>query len=137
MDEPHRKAWIRAALLVGLVYFLVGKLFSLPTDHAHAWRWAAWIVSAIAYAAHIAYEHLTLRSAPHSTALHAALGAAVGAFALALAGMAHSLMTGAALRPVWLLALVVWPAGTAVPAFLVALVAAATLRHFGQRADTK
>jgi hypothetical protein len=51
--------------------------------------------------------------------------------------MAHSLMTGAALRPVWLLALVVWPAGTAVPAFLVALVAAATLRHFGQMADTK
>ena len=137
MNEPRRKPWIRAALFVGLVYFLVGRLFSVPTEHVHAWRLAAWIVSAVAYAAQIAYEHFTLRSAPRSTASHAALAAAVGAFALALAGMARSLMTGAALRPAWLLALVVWPGGTAVPAFLVALVVAMTLRHFERRADTK
>jgi hypothetical protein len=41
--------------------------------------------------------------------------------------MIHSLSTASAFRPVWLLALVAWPAITAVPAFLVALVVAAML----------
>ena len=122
-----RHAWIRAALLVGVVYFLVGRLFALPADHAHAWRLAAWIVCGAAYAAHIGYEHFRLRHSPRALAGHAAVGVAIGAFALAVAGMMHALQAGPARRTLWLLALVLWPAITAVPAFLVALAVAGVL----------
>ena len=103
----------------------------LPADHVQAWRLTAWVFSLAAYTAHIWYEHFRLRNAPRSTALHAAVAVAIGAIGLALAGMIHSLSTGAALRPAWLLALVLWPAITAVPAFLVAFAVAAVLgrRH--------
>jgi hypothetical protein len=59
--------------------------------------------------------------------LHAAIAVAIGAFALALAGMLHSGWAASSIRPAWLLALVLWPAFTAIPAFLVALMAAAVL----------
>jgi len=137
MDKARSQAWVRAALIVGLVYFLIGRLFSLPTEHAHAWRLGAWAVSAIAYAAHIAYEHFTLRDAPRTTALHAAFAAAMGALALALGAMAHTMSTGATLGPKWLLAAVVWPLGTALPAFLVAWALAAMLARLSPRGETK
>jgi len=121
------QAWIRAALLLGLIYFLIGRLFALPANHAHAWRLAAWMVSAAAYAAHIAYEHFRLRNSARLAALHVAVAVAIGAFLLAVAGMINSLSTASAIRPAWLLALVAWPAITAVPAFLVAIVAGAIL----------
>jgi hypothetical protein len=104
-------------------------LFTLPTDHAHAWRYAAWAVSAVAYAAHIGYEHFKLRSSPGVTALHVALAVAIGAIGLAAAAMIRSMSGEAAFRPIWLVALVAWPALTAIPAFLVALVIAAMLRR--------
>ena len=122
MDERRGREWVRAALLVGLLYFLIGRLFALPTDHALAWRRAAWLVSAVAYAAHIAYEHFKLRNSPRSLALHAAAAVAIGATAIALAGMIHSMSVTASIRPAWLFALVGFPAITAVLAFLVALV---------------
>lgn len=121
----HR--WLPATLLVGVTYFLVGRLFTLPHDNVPLWRLAAWLVSGVAYAVHIRYEHFTLRNAPRLVALHVALAVALGAFGLALAGMIRSLSTGAALRPAWLLALVLWPAFTAIPAFLGALAAAMVL----------
>jgi hypothetical protein len=124
MDAPYRKEWIRAALLVGAVYFLIGIVFA---NHVHGWRLAAWLISAVAYAAHIGYEHFRLRNPPRSAALHVAVAVAIGAFALVIAGMLHSLSTASTIRPAWLLALVVWPAVTALPAFLVALVAGAIL----------
>jgi hypothetical protein len=129
MDTPRSQAWVRAALLLGLFYFLVGRVFAAPTSHVHAWRLAAWLVSGAAYAAHIAYEHFRLRSSPRVTALHVAMGVAIGAFALAVAGMIHSLSAASSIRPAWLLALVVWPAATAVPAFLGALMAGAILQR--------
>lgn len=115
------------ALLVGAVYFLIGKLFALPGEHAHAWRIAAWLVSAVVYAAHIGFEHFRLRNSPRVTAAHVALAVAIGAMALAFAGMIHSLSRSSTIRPVWFLALVIWPVATALPAFLGALVAAAVL----------
>ena len=129
MDKlvSNRQPWIRAALLVGLIYFLVGRVFAVPGEHAHAWRLAAWLVCGVAYAAHIGYEHFRLRSSTRSTALHVALGVAIGGFTLAFAGMIHSASTPSGIRPVWLLALLVWPAVTAIPAFLGALVMAAVL----------
>ena len=129
--EPSRgQAWFLKALLVGVVYGLIGSLFALPASHAHAWRLAAWIVSGAVYLAHIGYEHFRLRSSPRLTALHVAGAVAIGAFDLVVAGMLHDLWTLSTIRPVWLLAVVVLPAGTAVPAFLGCLVVEATLRRF-------
>jgi hypothetical protein len=137
MDLSRRQAWVRAALLVGVVYLLIGRLFALPTDHVRVWRLAAWVVSGAAYAAHIGYEHFRLRNSPRVTALHVALAVAIGAIGLAVAGMMHSLSTTSVIRPAWLLALVIWPAVTAVPALLVALVAGAVLARLPRSADAK
>lgn len=122
MNEPRPQPWIRAALLIGVVYFVIGKVFSLPADHVQVWRLAAWLVSAAAYAAHIWYEHFTLRNSPRFAALHVAVAVAIGAFALAVAAMIHSLTTTSTIRPMWLLAVVLWPILTGVPAFLGAFV---------------
>jgi hypothetical protein len=114
-------------LLSGAAYFLIGKLFALPHGHVQAWRLAAWVGSGVVFALHIAHEHFRLRNAPRSTALHAATGVAIGALWLALAGMANALWTTGTVRSVWYLALFLWPAFTAVPAYLAALVAATVL----------
>jgi len=95
------------------------------------------MLSGLVYAAHIWYEHFRVHNPPRSTALHVALAVAIGAIGLALAGMIHSLSTGTALRPAWLLALVLWPAITASPAFLGALVATAILSRLQQRAGAE
>lgn len=137
MEASRRQAWIRAALLLGVVYFLIGRLFALPANHLRVWRLAAWMVSGGVYAAHIGYEHFRLRNSPRLTAFHVAVAVAIGAFALAVAGMIHSLSTTSAIRPAWLLALVIWPAVTAVPAFLGALVAGAMLRRLPRSVDVK
>jgi hypothetical protein len=127
MAASSRQPWLRAVILVGVVYFLIGRGFARPSEHIHAWRLAAWFVSGVVYAAHIWYEHFRLRNSPRVMASHVALAVAIGAMALAAAGMIHSLSIRAAIRPVWLLALVAWPVMTALPAFLVALVAGAVL----------
>ena len=125
--NASRQAWLRAALLVGVVYFVVGKVFALPANDLRWWRLSAWIVSGGAYAAHIAYEHYRVGSSPRVSASHIALAVAIGAILLAGAGMLHSLSTASAIRPTWLLALVVWPAVTAIPAFVGAFVAGVVL----------
>lgn len=127
MNAPGHRAWLPAVLLVGLVYFAVGRLFARPADHVQAWRLAAWLVSAIAYGGHIAYEQYRLRSRPRVTATHVALAAAIGAAGLALAALVHSWPAGAFPRPARLLAFAVWPAITGIPAFLVALALATIL----------
>ena len=137
MDASGRKRWVRAVLLVGVAYFLVGRVFALPSSHVRVWRVAAWVVSGGVYAAHIAYEHFKLRNSSRTSALHVALAVAIGAVALAIAGMIHSLSTTSTVRPAWLLALVIWPAVTAVPAFIGALVAAAVLARLRRSADAE
>jgi hypothetical protein len=127
VNASHHQPWLRVAFLVGVVYFLVGRTFALPAIHVKAWRLAAWVVSGVAFAAHIGYEHFKLRHSPRLVALRAAVAVAIGAFLLAVAGMIRSLWTTSTIRPAWLLALVLWPAFTAVPAFLVAIVTAAVL----------
>jgi hypothetical protein len=93
-----------------------------------AWRLAAWVISTAAFAAHIAYEHARLRSPPRTTALHASLAVALGAFALAVAANVHALAASSQQHALALaLALVLWPVVTALPAFMVALAAAAGL----------
>lgn len=130
MNASRRQAWFRSALLVGVVYGLIGRLFALPASDVHAWRIAAWVVSGATYAAHIGYEHFRLRNSPRSIALHVAVAVAIGAMALVVGGMLHDLSTASTIRPVWLIALVVLPTVTAVPAFLGGLAGGAILRRF-------
>jgi hypothetical protein len=130
MVSSRHQPWISAALLFGALYLVVGRLFAAPATYVQEWRLAAWMVCGVAFAAHISYEHFGLRHKPLLVACHTALAVAIGAVLLAVAGMIHSLWTMSALRPVWLLALVLWPAFTAIPAFLVALAAGAILARF-------
>jgi hypothetical protein len=89
-----------------------------------AWRWAAWVVSAIAFGAHIVYEQLRLGTSPRITALHVACAAGLGAFGLAVAANVHGLTAAYPPSLLVVLSLVIWPVMTALPAFIVALVAA-------------
>ncbi len=127
MVASGRKSWIRAALLIGVVYFLIGRGFALPTDHVRVWRLAAWLASAGMAAAHIGYEHFRLNNSPRATALHAAMAVALGAFLLAIAANIHDLGSASGYRPRMLIAFIAWPLLTAVPAFLLALAVAAVM----------
>jgi len=107
------------------VYAFVGIAFAMPANHVKGWRLAAWAVSAIAYAAHVCYERFRLRNSAGSAALHIALAVALGAFGLAVGAIIHSLRLGSTNehRRLLILALGFWPVITALPAFLLALVA--------------
>ena len=134
VDASGHKPWIRVAILVGVVYFVVGFGFAALANPSVSdqvrvrWRLAAWVASAAVYAAHIGYEHFRLNNSPRSTALHAGMAVALGALLLAVAATVHKVMVPSH-TPSWrfLLALVLWPMITALPAFLVALAAAAVL----------
>ena len=126
--------WLRAVFLVGLAYLVIGLGTADLARHAGgAWRLVAWATSAVVFLAHIAYERTRLRSATTRSALHAALAVALGAFGLALAATAHAVAT-ASFRGAFAIALVAWPILTGVPAFLVALAAAAGL-SLARRSD--
>ena len=132
MDASVRLRWLRAVLFVGVVYLVAGLTFAALANRAAShqirvtWRLAAWVISAAAFAAHIAYEHIRLRSSPGTTALHASLAAAIGAFALAVAANVHA-QAASVHQHSHTLALLAWPVVTAVPAFVVALAAATGL----------
>jgi hypothetical protein len=125
MGESSRQPWFRVVVLLGIVYAFVGIIFAIPSGPVKVWRLAAWVVSALAYAAHIAYERFRLRNSACSAALHVALAVALGAFGLAVSANIHSLRLGSANehRRLLLLALGLWPVITALPAFLFALAA--------------
>jgi hypothetical protein len=135
-ERSYRQRWVLTAILIGLLYALVGVTFAVPKSHVHVWRLAAWVVSGTAFAAHIAYERFGLRNSHRSAAFHVALAAALGAFGLAVGANIHSLSTvsGDQHRRLLLIALVIWPLITAVPAFLVGLGISAVLSHLSHRA---
>ena len=127
-------------MLLGVVYLVAGITFgalagwSASDQVRTAWRLAAWLTSAAAFAAHIWYELFRLRHSPLTTALHASLAAALGAFALAVAANLNAQWTASGNQRLLALALAAWPAVTAVPAFVVALAIAATLARM-RRSD--
>ncbi len=129
MGESRRRSWVRTGVLFGIGYAFVGIVFAVPATHAQAWRLAAWAVSAIGYATHIAYERVRLQNAPASAALHVAFAVALGAFGLAVGANIHSLSVESTSqhRQLLLLSLGIWPVLTAVPAFVVALAASVVL----------
>ncbi|HZS08040.1 MAG TPA: hypothetical protein VFD58_24610 [Blastocatellia bacterium] len=140
MDASGRQPWLRRALFPGIVYSIVGIVFgtlvnpSVSSQGRFMWRLAAWVISAAVYAAHIGYEHFRMGNPPRSTALHVAVGVAVGAFALAVAAIVHSLWAASGNLRLLMVALVAWPVITALPAFLVALAAAAVLARLTRSA---
>src|SRR5216110_2770473 len=89
MGESPRQSWVRTAVLLGIGYALVGIAFAVPATHMQAWRLAAWVVSAMGYAVHIAYERFRLQNSPGSAALHVAFAVALGAFGLAVGANIH------------------------------------------------
>ena len=134
MEASSRTGWLRRLIIVGVAYFVVGIAFgsfagwSASNQMRVTWRLLAFLVSGVAFAIHIGYEHFRLLNSPRITASHAALAVALGAFLLAVAATVHAVMVPSH-APYWrhLLALAAWPVLTAVPAFVVALVAAAGL----------
>jgi hypothetical protein len=139
MDEAHEQPYGRAVVLVGVFYALVGVTFAWPAQHVRAWRLAAWVISAAAYAAHIGYEHVRLRNAPRRAGWHVALAAALGAFGLAVAATIHSLsvLSTTQHRRLLLVALVVWPIMTGLPAFLIGLGISEVLARLPWRTRTR
>ena len=94
------------------------------------WRLGAWVASAALFAFHIGYQHYRRAATTLGTALHAAMAVAVGALLLAIAATIHAATVPShAPYSRYLLALVIWPIITALPAFLVALAAAWVLTH--------
>ena len=129
MNAPERKRWIVVALLVGVLYFVVGFTFaafarwSLFKLAALTWNKLAFLISAIVFVPHIGFEYFRLKNAARLTAWHVSLAVALGAFGLALAANIHDLGSPDGYRPRMLIALVAWPLITGVPAFFVALIA--------------
>ena len=119
------------AVFLGIGYAVVGIVFAIPATNMQAWRLAAWVVSAIGYSTHIAYELFRLKNSPGSAALHVALAVGLGAFGLAVGANIHSLFAGSTNqhRHLLLLALALWPIITALPAFLVAFGASLVLTY--------
>ncbi len=122
-------------MLVAVAYVVIGIAFGVLANahQVRLWRLAAWVASAVVAAVQIGYEHQR-GSSPRATALHAAGAVALGAFGLALAANVHWLFAAARGPRSPLLALLVWPVITAIPALLVALVVAALLARFSRRA---
>jgi uncharacterized membrane protein len=124
---------VKRDLLFAVVYPIVGVTFAIPANSAASnevrfgWRLAAWLVSAVTCACHIAYEHFRERNPPLRAALHVAGAVAIGAFLLAVwVNVRHQSARA-------LLALIVFPAVTGVPAFLVAIVTLAVLARVAGR----
>ena len=139
MDASVGRRSLRVVLLLAAVYLLVGVAFaefaswSTTNPMRVKWRRLAWLISAVAFAAHIGYEHFRLGNSSRTTATHASIAAAIGACALAVAANVHGWLVASHYQRPLGIALVAWPLLTAVPAFVVAMVAAAVLNRWRRR----
>ena len=139
METPNRREWFRMAILLGAVYFVFGVAFAafakLSGTNAmrETWNRLGFLASAIAFALHTGYEQFRLRNSPLITASHVSLSVALGAFALAVSANVHGYRVGSSNKRLLVFALIAWPAITAIPAFAVALIAAAGLSFIRRR----
>jgi hypothetical protein len=130
-------------LLFAAAYLVIGIAFAKFSDWAGTnamhlmWRRLAWLVSGVGFTAHIAYGHFRLRNAPRTIAMHASIAAALGACGLAMAANLHEWMAASSYRPSIAIAIVAWPLLILVPAFVVAMVAAAVLKRWRPRSETE
>src|SRR5256885_14287776 len=131
--EASHKNWLQTAILVGVVYLIVGIIFGSLAGSAAShqmvvmWRLAAWVISAAAFGAHIWYEHTRPGNSPRTIARHTSVAVALGAFGLAVAARIHAHVTATGNPHLLTFALVAWPLLTGLPAFVVALIAATGL----------
>jgi hypothetical protein len=95
-----------------------------------AWNVASFVLSFIAFAIHIGYEHFSLGNRPLIVGWHTALAVALGAFLLAVSANIRSIGAATSNHRLLAVALVVWPLMTGIPAFLVALLTAGGLQLF-------
>jgi hypothetical protein len=120
------------AILAGVTYLVLGLVSAMLAGGADSiemrnfWRRAAWVVSAVVFAGHLAFEQFTLRNSTRTSALHVAAAVALGSFGLAVAANLHP-QPSTRQQLLVALSLVAWPAITAIPAFIVALVAGKVL----------
>ncbi len=120
-------------VVLGALYFVFGVAFGALAGSAGSnsmreiWNRSGFLASAIAFALHIGYEHFRLRSSPLITASHVSIAVALGAFALALSANVHGYRVGSSNQRLLAFALLAWPAISAVPAFVVAILAAGGL----------
>lgn len=133
-SRPVRSTWVRATLIAGSLYLLIGLVAAKLAGGVWGppmrfWRGAAWLLSAIVFGIHVARDRIRIRYSATSTAAHAALGAALGAFGLAVSATIHGYRVGTPHLRALKLSLLVWPLMTAVPAFVVAFIAAVALRR--------
>jgi len=125
-------------LLTGAFYCTIGIAFGVFAAWSSsfrmvvAWRVASFVISLIAFAIHIGYEHSGLGNRPVIVALHSSLGVALGAFLLAVAANIHSIGAANSNHRLLAIALIIWPVMTGIPAFVVALIAAGGLHFFGR-----
>ena len=139
MDNSGHQRWLSTVMLVGVLYLAVGITSATLAGAAASnqtrsfWRLSAFIISAVVFSAHIAYEHFRLRNTARPIAWHASVAVAFGAFALALVANIHDLGSASGYRPRMLIALVAWPLLTALPAFIVAFAGAAWLARARRR----
>jgi len=134
-----KAAAARTVVFLSVVYFVAGIAFGALAGQAAshpsrvAWRVAAWVLSAIAFGAHIVYEQVRLHSSPTITALHVSSAAALGAFGLAAAANVHAQIVSPHQHSLLLvLSLAIWPVMTALPALVVALVVATLFARAGR-----
>ena len=132
------RGWLRVVLW-GLAYAVIGLVTAALSRDAGSsqmkqlWRLAAWLLSAIAFAAQIWVERARLGGSATRIALRAALAVALGGFVLAVSATVHSLSAGAGRLGSHLIALVAWPLLLFVPAFLVAWAVSAALAKAAAR----
>ena len=134
LSRPVQSKWVSATFVAGCLYLLIGLVAAdlaggIPGPRQRFWRGMAWLLSAIVFGTHIARDRIRMRFRATSTAFHAALGAALGAFGLAVAATIHGYHVATPHLRALKLSLLIWPVITAVPAFLVAFVAAVVLRR--------
>ena len=127
--ESSARAWLAAALVAAIIYPVVGVAFAFLDNGAGGpfgipfWRLAAWVASALVFAAHFVYEQRR-RSSPLRTAWHLSFAVALGAFLLAVWILVRGRMIGAPQRSLVAFALVLFPLFAGVPAFVIAVIAA-------------
>lgn len=135
MNATPRQRWLSVAIVIGILYGVVGIVFALPANDARVWRLAAWAVSGALYAIHIGLENFRYGNRALAAASHIAAAVAVGGFVLASAATIHRLATISP-TPYWkfLVALVAWPLITATPAFVAALLMSMVLERLRKHA---
>lgn len=135
MRALNRSSSLSVMIVVGLFYAAVGILFAQFAP-VLLWRRLAWVVSAMAFGGHIAYEHYLRGSSSRRLAGCVSSAAAIGAFGLAAAANVHAWSVPAANHSALGMALVVWPMVVGIPAFVVGMIAAAIAERVWPRRNS-